>query len=202
MDLILALFDRRSEARRRQTPANHVQSTADRFKYLVEAHGLKLAQIPGLLPYELSVRLAQFKDDESIVETLTPDFLAWVAGVFGVQRAWLECGTDNIYAPACPAYKNMDRFVAWLQESGWWTDQLTMLVFTSERDLSKPGAAGLLAISMARPIQIVPDSDVLQFLPIDDEWDWGQPPSRQSVLQRAERVLGRFSVPIRVYRVP
>jgi hypothetical protein len=76
MDLILALFDRCGEARRLRTSAGHVQSTVDRFKYLVEAHGLKLAQVPGLIPSELSIRLAQFKDDESIAETLTPDFLA------------------------------------------------------------------------------------------------------------------------------
>ena len=201
LETIQGLLDRRDDARRRETPAVHVQASVDRFKYLVVAHGLKLAQIPGLVPSSLPIRLSQLKNDESIAEILTPDFLNWVSDFFGIQRTWLEGGSDQVYAPVRSAYKHAGKFVAWLQQAGWWTEELEMIVFTPERSLREERAAGPMAITMARPLPAFPDSDCRQFLPTVDLWEWGHRPCRASVLELAARVCDHSGIPIRVYRV-
>lgn len=198
----LSLWDRRRAARLERTTAGHVQSTVDRFKYLVEAHGMTLAQFCGMLPKEWSVRLAQFKDDVAILELLTPTFLEWTAGFFGVQRKWLDGGIEEIYPFARPAYKYVDRFIPWLKEAGWWTSDLQMLVFTSESDLQNASLGSPMAIVLARPFPALPESELLQFLPTSDGWDWGHPPCQHSILHLAAQVVDLSGISVCVHRVP
>lgn len=62
VELLLGLRDRRDDARRRKSLAGHVQPAVDRFKLLAKSHGLTLAQVSGLLPRELAVRLSQLTE--------------------------------------------------------------------------------------------------------------------------------------------
>jgi hypothetical protein len=202
VELLFALRDRRDEARRRKSLAGHVQPAVDRFKLLAKSHGLTLAQVSGLLPRELAIRLSQFKDDAAIAETLTPDFLAWAAESFGVQRAWLEGGTDEVYGTIRSGYKWPDKFVLWLQSQGWLTEETQMHVFTAERKLATAHKPSPMAIAFARPLPVFPDSDARQFLPTGDFWDWGHPPCRASILVLANRVLDCSGIPIGIHRVP
>ncbi|MBS1210409.1 MAG: hypothetical protein H6R19_2807 [Proteobacteria bacterium] len=68
-----------------------VRAQAARVLRAFEAHDIARTQIARLLPPEFPLPMTAFANPQSLRDKLTPTFLDWVAGLFLLEPAWLDC---------------------------------------------------------------------------------------------------------------
>lgn len=104
----LSIWDRISKWFR---PKQINESVATRFVRLYESHGVHKNQIPRFLGHGLKV--ADVKDDESLLPKLTEDVLSATVKLFAIRREWLDGAEDQIH-PCHDFYKYPDSFSKFL----------------------------------------------------------------------------------------
>ncbi|NMH65467.1 hypothetical protein [Shewanella salipaludis] len=82
-------------------------SPASRFLALFNAHGVKPSQIPEFFGYGLSIADCHCAD--SLTKVLTTGQLEQAAKLFGVNKDWLYCASEQVYEPH-NFYKNPQGF--------------------------------------------------------------------------------------------
>lgn len=94
-----------------------VRAQAARVLRAFEAHGIARTQIARLLPPEFRLPMTAFANPQSLREHLTPAFLDWVAKLFLLNRAWLDCTDGNQPHSPYPHcfYKQPGELHRWLQ---------------------------------------------------------------------------------------
>lgn len=111
IDSALSLFGRLRAWWQRRHEAAPVPAVTKRFIELFAAHGVHRNQIPRLLDGGLT--LGHLVDDTALSAALTSEHLTRAAALFGVQLAWLEGATDQVY-PLHDFYKQPEQFEAFL----------------------------------------------------------------------------------------
>ena len=72
-------------------------NVASRFVRLFESHGIARNQIPRFFGH--SLKFADVKNDDVLLEALDSQMVSDAAALFGVKPEWLECADSQIYKP-------------------------------------------------------------------------------------------------------
>jgi hypothetical protein len=169
-----------------------------RFLELFGAHGVSVPQIQRLLP---EVRLDQLSDQKALLGALTNEVLDKTAELLGVQRSWLDGGTDRIYAPVC-WYKRPKRFFRDLAEMPPDRVDFPVRAFYDVRRLdASRDTAQPLALVLAERIAELGQDDVYRYRPCADLWQWSHPPARIQLKAMARLVDLELGHPVPLYRI-
>ncbi|WP_412500795.1 hypothetical protein [Shewanella chilikensis] len=91
--------------------ATDPETPASRFIALFNAHGVKPSQIPDFFGHALSI--ADCQSAESLTKVLTSGHIEKAATLFGVNKDWLDCASEQVYEPR-NFYKNPQGFEAYI----------------------------------------------------------------------------------------
>ncbi|GAB1056538.1 MAG: hypothetical protein WAqPseu_35410 [Shewanella algae] len=64
---------------------------------MFNAHGVKPSQIPDFFGHGLSI--ADCQSPESFIKVLTSGHIEKAATLFGVNKDWLDCASEQVYEP-------------------------------------------------------------------------------------------------------
>ncbi len=95
--------------KRQRSPG--LDTPASRFLALFNAHGVKPSQIPDFFGHGLSI--ADCQSAELLTKVLTSGHIEKAAKLFGVNKDWLDCASEQVYKPQ-NFYKNPEGFEAYI----------------------------------------------------------------------------------------
>lgn len=104
-------------------------NVASRFVQLFESHGVHRNQLPRFFDHGLT--LAQVKDDDTLLLTLTEEMLTDAAEMFAVRREWLDGASDKIYE-LNHFYKQPQRFAQFVNAIEKRTSHMSGQLFVEE----------------------------------------------------------------------
>lgn len=122
-----------------------------RFQQLLTGHKLNRAQLLRLVPKDWNWNLGSVSDDQSLLQSLTVERIAWLAAQFGVREEWLAGNGDDIYLwPR--GYKRPQTFAATLAGMGWLGEDLRMTILAANYRRGTNGALGQFTIVFSYPL--------------------------------------------------
>lgn len=123
------------------------ETPASRFLALFDAHGVKPGQIPDFFGNGLCI--ADCHSAESLTKVLTSVLMEKAVQLFGINRDWLDCASDEVYEPRS-FYTNPRGFETYLKDivaASSLPVRATMYMPTS-KNLFYPDDSGVLVISV------------------------------------------------------
>lgn len=168
-----------------------IELVAQRFLQIFLDHGVPVTQIPRLI----SLRRA-----DELVKVLTPSVLDATAELFGVQHAWMEGATDEIY-PARHVSHNFPGFLSSLpaERSASFNAPLRALC-SSPLDRAARRAQPV-ALVIVEEAAMLGDGFVPRFSVFNDVWDWSYQPARIQLKAMVRAGFQKFG-PVPLYRIP
>jgi len=128
-----------------------VSPTAVRFRALFEGHQMTPSQVLRLVPGEWKWSIADVEDVSVLAKQLQPHHFEWFTKTFGVERAWLEGDTEQIYRWPM-GYKQPQHFVKRLEELRWIGPELRMTVLAADYQKGRDEPLGIFTIIFSHPI--------------------------------------------------
>lgn len=123
----------------------------DRFQQLLDYHNLNRSQLLKLVPPDWGWTLGTLAEPDSTLMALTPDRLAWIANLFGIEQRWLE-GADGRIAYWPNGYKNPDRTTERLSDMNWLGDDLRMTILSDRYQSGTDGSLNHYVVIFSYPL--------------------------------------------------
>ncbi len=151
----------------------------ERFKQLCRDHELQAVQLLQLLPPDIKATAADLLDDEKVPAILTNDMLSWLAGTFGVRRAWLEGQDEQVYDRVF-AYKVLDKFFGDLDKRGLLGVDLQPFLLHEEGCplADRRNAHQMPVLVLVQTVAELGDRTIRRFIICGDSWNYAHPPCR------------------------
>lgn len=182
--------------------ADHVQEalgqvyvTVRRFREVFREHGVELTQVPLLVHTTPPLRLADLRNDDTLLQRLDEDMLRQAVEAFGVRRQWLD-GQDNQIFPPRNYYKNVHRFIDLVCELKNRFGQLKIAAFKDAAMLDAQSKENIrVALLVSAPFTSVNGSAIYRYYPDSSEWLWNHWRSRYE-LKAIFALLARMRIPV------
>lgn len=150
-----------------------VSIAARRFVQVFEDHGIKITQIPRILP---TLTLDKLVSAEALITALDNDILRQTAEFFGIRRAWLEAADDRIYNTHW-CYRAPERFVEQFKncDINGVAFPVAVICGANALDRARPTP---LALILKDKITEFEDGEIVRYRVFGDSWDWSYPRAR------------------------
>ena len=172
--VISAITDVLPFFKRRNVPKNYATAVIEQFIHLFKLHGIERTQIPRFLGKSFSLKVADFSTDGKLLRVLDEKILDHVCNIFGVQRAWIDDATGQMYDLQMH-YKDLPefaRFITNLTEKH--PDEFCILyaykpsktstdLFKSQPDIS---------LVVAEPIAELDEKTIYRYYPLYGPFPW------------------------------
>lgn len=180
-----------------QSSAHQPPLVAERFIQLFNDHGVEVNQIPRFVP---DITLNDLASTESLLKKLTPDCLDSVAHLFGIEVAWLEGGSEQIYPPwSC--YKDPQKFLDLLENIRPRSSDYALRIFTTASELNYESAESQPFIMVVcERINIDFQKPVYKYY-VDTEWQWTEDICRLQLKSHALLYYQKLHCPIPIYKI-
>ncbi|HUW20693.1 MAG TPA: hypothetical protein VMW16_15455 [Sedimentisphaerales bacterium] len=176
---------------------------ARRFLQAFEGHGLKVSQIPRLLP---QIKLEDPQSQTKLLAALTPEILDKTAQLFGIRVQWLEGVDDEIYDYQA-VYKRpatLLEHLAKIRRDGNEGQGLEfpLRVLTTVKQLDRNDQRQqLLAPVLVERFADLGDLSICRYHVYRDGFDWSYPPARIELKAIAHVIYSTLHVPIPLFVV-
>jgi hypothetical protein len=175
---------------------NPVLAVAVRFLKVFEWHGVRVTQIPYLLPQVTLDRLVTL---ESLLPVLNGETLDQTAALFGVQREWLDGVRWRMYE-SVRCYKQPQNFFATLAgvDFNKVFNICPLKAVYSTPLTARPYKDEPIVLVLREFIREIGDTTVYKYT-ICDDWDWSYPKTRlqlKALIRLAYTVFGIEVVPL------
>lgn len=155
-----------------------VKAMVDRFIQVYEAHGVRITQLPRLVPTHFGLHLADVSSDASLLPKLTVGLATWTCDAFGVKMAWIEGDAAEMYDTP-DFYKNacdfIDLVAAIRKRAG--EVKVVALKAVAELDSASDGEQPV-GILLKEPIAELNGDPVYRYHPVYADWNWSYWKSR------------------------
>lgn len=152
---------------------NEILQLVDRFISIYESHGVSLSQIAFFAEEDFNLKLADFKNKDSILNIMDNNFINWTCNVFGIQREWVEGKSKRIYKHI-NYYKEIHRFIddiCRLKEL--YSNDLFIFMMKNGELVDNELGEKYVTVILKYPIKKVNNNTIYRYVPISINWDWG-----------------------------
>lgn len=170
-----------------------VNTAARRFVQVFEEHGIKITQIPRIVPTLTFDKLAS---GEALTSALNDEMLRQTAEFFGIRRAWLEAADNQIYETRW-CYKAPERFVEdfYNCDTNGVAFPVAVVCGGTEINRSRPTP---MALVLKDKVAQFDESEIVRYRIFGDSWDWSYFPARVQLkaIARATHLALQRSIPV------
>ena len=172
---------------------NPVISLAQRLIHVYEGHGIHINEIPRVTPEQFGITLSTISEQSRFIEKITPEYIKWVSGTFGINRSWLETEVGGIYTTK-NYYKNEFELLRLLKElKAEYGNELDVYAFKNVSSLdSKQDVEQFVNLLISVPLFKIDGRIICKFIPTKTMWEWGYQKSRyqlKGIIRVAYRTL-------------
>lgn len=186
---------------RGKSKASNVQIVDERFRFVFQAHGVDISQIPRLLT---NVSLSDLITPERLLTALTPEIIDQTAQLFGVRSQWLEGIDDQIYEylGTYKEPKELLSHIGKLLHPPEGKRHFPLRVLTTAKQLSnRSDSHQILTPILAEPIASLGDDLIYRYHVYRDGFDWNHSPCRLELKAIARILFFHLGTPVPLYLV-
>lgn len=142
---------------------------------IFESHDVHLNEIPRVVPLKFGITLSVINDSSKFLEKITPEFIDWVSGFFGVRREYIEKDENRIYI-TIDYYKNERRFLDLIKSLVKDNKEFEIYAFKNVKDLDRQVSDKYSQfVNLAIRVKIFDEDGLVIYktIPTSTLWYWG-----------------------------
>jgi hypothetical protein len=181
--------------------ASSIHVVSDRFRFVFQAHGVEVAQIPRLIT---SINLDDLSTPERLLAVLTPEIIDQTAQLFGIRTQWLEGVDDQIYEylGTCKEPQELLGHIARLPYPPGEKRHFPLRVLTTTKRLSnRSDSHQILTPILLAPIAELGDELIYRYHVYRDGFDWSYYPCRLELKAIARTLFFHLGTPVPLFQI-
>ncbi|SEP14123.1 hypothetical protein [Propionispora vibrioides] len=161
-------------------PINEIDLIVYNFIDVYRLHGIPKSNIINMIPSEFGLKIKDFRDNESIMNIITPELLEWTSSFFNIHIAWLYGTSEKLYR--CKSYLGLQELFNLVLEIKYIKEKNVKAHFLKAAELDyNSDIYQRMALFLRYQIATVNDKPIYKYIPIGREWNWGWENSRYEI---------------------